>query len=334
MIRAAVIGVGAMGKNHARVYKEIPDVELAAIADINLEFARKLYYLSDVPAYNDYRKMLEHEKPDAVSVAVPTCNHYSIVSDLLENGYHVLVEKPIAATREEAEALIEIARQTGRILMVGHIERFNPAVIELKRRIDAGQLGRIFQIHTRRLGPFPSHIVDVGVILDLAPHDLDIMFYLTGQKAVRLYAEANRELHSRFEDIMTGIIRFENGVLGILEINWLTPTKIRELFVTGERGMFRVDFITQDLYFFENALAQGDAWHPLRYLNGIKEGAMTRYAINKAEPLRVELETFTRYIQTGTFSATNCDEACAALELALTMIDVSRKGTVMDRSDD
>ena len=247
MTRIAVVGVGAMGRNHARVCKEIPGAELVGVADMDADLAEQISQLHGGQPYQDYRRMIEAERPDAVIIAVPTNAHFEVASDLLNAGCHVLIEKPIAATNKEARELVEMADRLGLILMVGHIERFNPAIIELKRRLEAGELGRTFQINARRLGPFPARIRDVGVVVDLATHDIDIMRYLTGSEVTRVYAEAKREVHTSNEDLFTGIMRFVDGTLGLLEINWLTPTKIRELFVTGERGMYRVDYLTQDL---------------------------------------------------------------------------------------
>ena len=180
MIRAAVIGVGAMGRNHARVYQEIKEVELVAVADSDIVLAQEAARLRGGQAYADYGAMLGEVKPDVVTVAVPTHVHYQVVLDALGAGCHVLVEKPIAATLEEGQRMIDRAAELDLLLVVGHIERYNPAVIELKRRLDAGEIGHIFQIHTRRLGPFPARVRDVGVVVDLAPHDLDILRYLTG----------------------------------------------------------------------------------------------------------------------------------------------------------
>ncbi|MGD8473376.1 MAG: Gfo/Idh/MocA family oxidoreductase, partial [Anaerolineae bacterium] len=180
MMRAAVIGVGSMGRNHARVYREIPEVELLGVADVDASVAEEVARFYGIRAYTDYRAMLDEIKPDAITVSVPTQWHAPVVLDALSCGCHILVEKPIAACVEEGETMIRAAHQANRILAVGHIERYNPAIIELRRRLSRGEIGHIFQIHARRLGPFPSRVRDVGVIVDLAPHDLDIMRFLTG----------------------------------------------------------------------------------------------------------------------------------------------------------
>jgi len=323
--RVAVIGAGAMGRNHCRVYREMPGVELIGVADSRLEAASAVAALCGTRPFDDYRSMLSQMRPDAVSVVVPTNLHFEVTLAALDAGCHVLVEKPIASTFDEAEAMVLAARRASKILAVGHIERFNPAVIELKRRLDDGQLGRAFQINARRLGPFPARVRDVGVVIDLATHDLDIFRYVTGSEAVRLYAEAKREVHTSNEDLLTGLVRFDNGVVGVLEINWLTPTKIRELTVTGERGMFRVDYLTQDLYFYENADAGGTSWDALSVLRGVSEGAMTRYQVARVEPLLAELTAFLKAAAGEPAAFVGGEDGIAALRLAHALIESSLK---------
>jgi len=325
MTRAAVIGVGAMGRNHARVYQEIPDVELAAVADLDLALAQEAARLRGARPYTDYQVMLAEVRPDVVTIAVPTQFHCPVVLDTLEAGCHVLVEKPISATLEEGRRMIERAVEVGRILAVGHIERYNPAIIELKHRLDDGELGQIFQIHARRLGPFPSRVQDVGVVVDLAPHDLDIMRYLTGKEVERLYAETDRELHTMHEDLCSGLIRFESGILGVLSINWLTPTKVREITVTGQRGMFLANLLTQDLFFYENEQAEGLDWNHLSLLRGVGEGQMVRLRLRRREPLRAELEAFVAASRGELATIVSGQDALTVIELAQALVRSGRE---------
>lgn len=328
MTTVAVVGAGSMGRHHIRVYQELPNVELVGVVDQNLNVARSISQLYRVPAYSDYHEMLAREQPDAVSVVVPSREHFAVAEDLLQAGCHLLVEKPLTTTLDEAKRLIDLADRLDRVLMVGHIERYNPAILELRRQLDNGQLGRIFQIHARRLGPFPSRINDVGVIMDLATHDLDIMRFLTRSDAMRVYAEVRNEFNPTFEDLFAGTVRFADGTLGVLEINWLTPTKIRELYVTGERGMFCVDYITQDLLFCENAETNGEDWAPLSLLRGVKEGSQTKFAIDKKEPLRLELEAFISQVQGNSTLAANGHDGHAAMEIASAFVESARSGMV------
>ncbi len=329
MMRAAVIGVGAMGRNHARVYNEIPEVELAAVSDLDEARTENTARLYGAQAYTDYRAMLQEVQPAVVTVAVPTQAHHQVVLDALEVGCHVLVEKPISATLDEGRDMIARAAELERVLAVGHIERYNPAVIELKRRLDAGELGRIFEIHARRLGPFPARVRDVGVVVDLAPHDLDIMRYLTCREVTRLYAETEQEIHTEHEDLFSGLIRFAGGILGVLNINWLTPTKIREIVVTGQRGVFLANLLTQDLYFYENAEAGELDWNHLSLLRGVGEGQMVRLRLNKREPLRAELEAFVAAACGEGGSIVSGKDGLTALQLAQALVQSGREHRVV-----
>ncbi|MFQ5615691.1 MAG: Gfo/Idh/MocA family oxidoreductase [Anaerolineales bacterium] len=316
MIKTAVIGVGAMGRNHARVYTELPDTQLTGVADMNPGIASEIAGRFGVPAYTDYRELLEKERPDAVTIAVPTALHEKVATVAMEAGAHVLIEKPIAATIEEGQRLIERARALGCLLMVGHIVRFNPATQMLRQKLLAGELGRVFQIVCRRVGPFPARVRDVGVVVDLAPHDLDVMRFLTGMEPLRVFAETEQRIHTDHEDLLLGLLRFPDGITGTLEINWLTPAKVRETLVLGERGMFRVDDLTQDLYFYENAQANGELWRDLKTIKGVSEGRMIRYAVKRQEPLKVELQAFVRAVQNGEPAPVSGEDGLAALRLA------------------
>jgi len=326
MLKAAVIGVGAMGHHHARIYDQMPETQLVGVADADMEAGARIARLHHTTAYTDYHKLLDKTRPDIVTVAVPTEFHARVALDALEASCHVLIEKPIAATEEQARELIERAAALERKLMVGHIVRFDPAVQELKRRLDVGELGRIFQVRCRRLGPFPARVQDVGVVIDLATHDLDMIRHLTGQEAVRVYAETEQEIHSEHEDLLIGTVRMADGTLGVLDINWLTPTKVRELTVTGERGMFRVDHLMQDLYFYENAETDGERWSAISLLRGVSEGRMIRYPVRKYEPLKAELESFVRAVVDDGPVPVDGKDGLAALKLARALIRSGREG--------
>ena len=326
MIKAAVIGVGAMGQHHARVYAQLDETRLVGVTDASAEAAERIARLHHTRAFSDHRQMLAEERPDIVTVAVPTEFHYPVALDAMAAGCHVLIEKPIAATEEQALELIDQAEKVGRKLMVGHIVRFDPAVQALKEHLDRGDLGRIFQVRCRRLGPFPSRVRDVGVVIDLATHDLDMIRFLTGQEAVRVYAETEQEIHSSYEDLLVGTIRLQDGTIGLLDINWLTPNKIRELTVTGERGMFLVDHLTQDLYFYENAEANGERWSAISLLRGVSEGRMIRYPVQKYEPLKAELQAFVKAVVDDTAVPVNGQDGLAALRLAQALVRSGHEG--------
>ena len=328
MLTAAVIGLGIMGRNHARVYNLLPNVDLVAVADIDTQALKQVVREYRVRGYKSYYDLLKQEQPDVVSVVVPTQLHRQVALDVIEAGVHLLVEKPLASTVGEGGEIIQRAEERGLKLAVGHVERFNPAIIELKRRLDRGELRKVFLIHARRLGPFPARVRDVGVVIDLATHDLDVMRYLIGCEVERVYAETARRIHTDHEDLLSGLLRFEDGTIGVLEVNWLTPTKVRELSITGERGMFVVNYLTQDLYFYENSSA-GSEWESQDVLKGVGEGNMVRLRVEKQEPLRVEIDDFVDSVVNGGEPQVCGDDALAALALAQRMVEAGRCNTVL-----
>jgi UDP-N-acetylglucosamine 3-dehydrogenase len=325
MLKAAVIGVGAMGCHHARVYNELEDVELAAVVDANRETAQRVARLWSVPAYDSYEQMLAEVRPDLVSVATPTGLHHKTALQAIDCGIHVLVEKPIAATLGEAREMNERAQQQGVVLSIGHIERFNPAVVELKRRLEAGELGTLYQLHARRLSPYPARIQDAGVVLDLAIHELDIMTCLDVSPVERIFAETRYHIHPQRADMLSGLLRFSSGTIGLLDINWLTPTKIRTLSVTGERGMFVVNYLHQDLIFYENGSVHDSGWGILEIL-GVGEGNMVSYRIQKEEPLKREIQAFVQAIGQGDPAPVTGEEGLRALRLALMLHESAKIG--------
>jgi len=325
MLRAAVIGVGSMGQHHARVYHELEDVELVAIADCDETAACQVARVRNVPAYTSGVEMLEAEEPDLVSVATPTSLHCETALAALERGAHVLVEKPISSTLAEAEEMIRQARERGLLLAIGHIERFNPAVVELRRRMEAGELGSIYQFHARRLSPYPDRIQDAGVVLDLAIHELDVMTCLDPTPVERIVAETRYHIDPQREDMLTGLLRFSSGAVGVLDINWLTPTKIRTLSVTGERGMFVVNYLRQDLIFYQDGHGDGDGWRILEIL-GVGEGNMVSHPIRKEEPLKREIQAFARAVVEGSSPLVAGEDGLRVLKLALMIRESAEAG--------
>ncbi len=327
VLKAAVIGVGMMGRNHARVYAQMENIRLVATADADQHALEPIARTYKIGVYTDYVQMLEQEKPDLVSVAVPTRLHRDVAIAAMKRGVHVFMEKPIAGNVEEGQEIVDCAKTTGMKFAVGHIERFNPAVIELKEHLDAGQLGRIFQIHARRVGPFPPRVKDVGVVIDLATHELNLAEYLTGSRVESVYAEVQREIHAEHEDLLTGILRFANGTIGILDINWLTPTKIRELSLIGEKGMFVVNYLTQDLDFYENDYRNGH-WEDLAVM-GVSEGRKIRFNVKRKEPLQAEIESFVKAVEEDGVTQIGGEEALRAVLLARCLIESGRKRAVV-----
>jgi predicted dehydrogenase len=317
-LRAGVIGLGSMGQHHARVWSSLPGVELVAAADPRPDVLARSTAATGCRGHADPLAMLAAEQLDVVSVAAPTSLHCALTVAALRAGAHVLVEKPIAADRGEARTMMEAAQAADRLLSVGHIERFNPAVVELRRRLAAGELGRIFEIRAERLGPFPERIRDVGVVVDLAPHDLDVMRFLLGSDPVRVYAETEQRIHTDHEDLFVGVMKFANGAVGLLDINWLTPTKQRRLSVTGEGGMYVADYLSQELTFFANP---SDA--------SVSAGPSERRPIERREPLEVELEAFATAVRSGGPPPVEPREALVALQLARAMVEAANTGNAL-----
>lgn len=328
MLNVAVIGVGSMGRNHARVLATLPNVNLAAVADVDPAALYKVARTYRARPYTDYRSMLDQEDLDMVSLVVPTVLHYPMAKEIIDRGIHVFVEKPFTLNVADGRELIADAEEKGVRLAVGHIERFNPAVVEMKRRLEHGQLGRVYQIHARRVGPFPPRVDDVGVILDLATHELDIMEHITNSPVSNLYAETERKIHGSHEDLLLGVLKFENGTVGVLDINWLTPTKIRELALLGERGMFLVNYLTQDFYFYENAFTNGQ-WEAMSAIMGVSEGRRIKYEVKRREPLIVELENMVNCLLYGGRPEVTGEEALRAIFLAESLIESGRSGQVV-----
>jgi UDP-N-acetylglucosamine 3-dehydrogenase len=276
--------------------------------------------------------MLNREKLDAAIVAVPTRFHLEAGLAALSRGIHVLIEKPIAANLEEGRRLVAAAEGSGLVLAVGHVERFNPAVRELQRRVSAGEIGRIFQLQARRLGPFPARIRDVGVVIDLATHDLDVMDHLAASEVQRLYAETEQRIHTDHEDILNALLKFDSGVLGVLQVNWLTPTKIRELTVLGERGMFVCNYLTQELKQHKNAEVLSSA-EARRQPRAVTEGESVTFPIGQSEPLRLELQAFLEAVRGERPVEVDGEAGLRALHLALALVTSAAESRVLVKED-
>jgi len=271
-MKVGVIGVGAMGQHHARVYHEMDGVELIGVSDVDRMRAEEIAAMHGARAFTDYRELLSCDL-DAVSVAVPTTLHKTVAMDVISEGVHLLVEKPIASTVEDADEMLSAAKDAGVRLMVGHIERYNPAVARLKEIIDSGMLGRIVSMSARRVGPHNPRIRDVGIIMDLGVHDIDTISYLYNTKAESVYAIAGNGLLDSHENHAGILMQFGRGRAGMIDVNWLTPHKVRRLTAIGTEGVAYLDYINQTV-----ELHDGD------WIRSAK--------IEEKEPLVNELEYF------------------------------------------
>lgn len=313
MLRVGVVGVGMMGQHHVRVYSELAKegrVELVGIADINFERAKEIARRFNTTPYPDYKELAK-ERLDAVSIVVPTSLHRQVALEFIDRGINVLVEKPIADSIENAEAIIKAAEENDVILMIGHIERFNPAVLKLKELIERGELGKLVTISAKRVGPMAARIRDVGIIIDLGVHDIDVISYLFGEPVRTVYARAGNVVHpAGVEDHALITLGFEDGS-GIVETNWLTPHKTRTLTVVGTGGIAYMDYIEQRLKLFN------DEW--------VKEAK-----INKREPLRNELEHFIECVEKKKTPLIDGYAGLHALKVGLLAQESARTGKVME----
>ena len=247
-VNVGVIGVGAMGENHVRVYHKMEEANLIAVSDVSERALKKIEKKYGAKGYTEYVDLLQNPDIEVVSVCVPTTFHHAVVMEAIKHKKHILVEKPIAFTLNEAEEMISAAKEAGVILSTGHVERFNPAVQKAKELIDDGVIGDIVSAFAKRAGPLPPRIKDVGVSIDLAIHDLDIMNYLFEENVTQVYGTMNSSFDdSEFEDHAEIMVSFENESTGIIEVNWLTPYKRRELELTGTAGIISVDYIKQSI---------------------------------------------------------------------------------------
>ncbi len=309
-LRAGLVGLGVMGSHHARVLSSLDGVELVGIVDP----ARAGEVISglEVTAFLDD---LLRSDVDYCVVAAPTASHHSIALRLASEGIHALIEKPLAATVEEAQAIVDAFREAGLIGAVGHIERFNPAIREMRRRVADGRIGRILQVATRRQGPFPARIGDVGVVKDLATHDFDLTMWVTGHSYSQVAAQATHRTGRPHEDMVTVSGCLTDGTITSHIVNWLSPFKERTVTVTGELGALVADTLTADLTYYANGLTPSE-WEDVATFRGVAEGDVVRYAIAKPEPLRVEHEQFRNAITGGPSTHVTLDEGVEVVRVS------------------
>jgi predicted dehydrogenase len=286
-VRAGLVGLGMMGRNHARVLASLDGVELVGIADPRPVVDAAPFGAPVVP---DVEALIALGL-DYCVVATPTASHESVGTALAEAGVHALIEKPLAPDSQTAERLCKLFADRGLIGGVGHIERFNPALQHMRQRLDAGQLGEVFQVVTRRQGPFPARIADVGVVMDLATHDIDLTTWVTRRAYAAVAAHTAHRSGRDHEDLVAVVGELEDGTVASHLVNWLSPMKERVTVVTGERGCYVADTLTADLTYYANSSVPTE-WEALQNFRGVTQGDVVRYAIAKPEPLRAEHEAF------------------------------------------
>jgi predicted dehydrogenase len=325
-LRAGLIGVGAMGRHHARVLAGLDGVELVAVVDPAGDPAGSApHNVPVVPAVSD----LVARGIDYAVIACPTALHEPVGLELAEAGVCALIEKPLAHSVEAAVRLVDAFESRGLVAGVGHIERFNPALQSLRQRLEAGELGEVFQVVTRRQGPFPSRIADVGVVKDLATHDIDLTGWVTGSDYASVSARVVSKSGRLHEDMVAVVGQLSDGTMVNHLVNWLSPLKERSTVVTGDRGCFVADTLTADLTFYANGAVDTE-WEALRAFRGVSEGDMIRYAIQKREPLQVEHERFRDAVLGRESDIVTLRQGLRTVEVSAAVLESAHSGLTVD----
>ena len=303
-IRAGIVGVGSIGKNHARIYSELPGVKFAAVFDTNREAADAVSREHGVPVaatLGEFASMV-----NAATVSTPTPHHHEIGKFLLNEGKHLLIEKPITETPEQALELVKLAKDRGVVLQVGHVERFNPVLSALEQR-----LTKPLFIEAHRLSPYPFRSVEIGVVLDLMIHDLEIILHLV-RSPVKSIDAVGIPVLSKAEDIANARIRFESGCVANVTASRISPEKMRKIRVFQQDAYLSLDYQKQSGEMF-------------RLVNGM----ISREAveIEKDEPLKSELLSFVECSRKGIQPVVSGSQAAAALELAIEITGITKSAT-------
>lgn len=291
VLKVAVIGVGAMGRNHVRSYSSLHGVRLVGVADVNEKQGRKIAKSYHTRFYTRYLDLIETEKPQAVSIVVPTSLHYQVSMDCIKRGISVLVEKPLTSTIGEAKKLVCEAKKRKVVLLAGHIERYNPVIVKLQKLINSGEFGDILSIVVKRVGLYPPRISDVNVVTDLAVHDLDIICSLLGKTPSKIYARGGKVLNNKRIDHAEIFLDF-NRLSCFIQVNWITPVKIRTLSITGKKGYAEIDYVAQKLDIYKSNNNTGQPAGFQEFLSKFGSPRKEQIRLKGEEPLRLELEDF------------------------------------------
>ncbi len=299
LLRVGVVGVGVMGSNHARVLSEMSGVQLVGIADPDRKQRDLVTRAVGCPAFSDMDALLR-SGIDAVTIAAPTHLHHDLALECIGRGVNLMVEKPIASNVAEARAIVAAARRAGVTLMIGHVERFNPAVESIKRWVKDED---ILSIAITRVGPFPPRMSNVGVVIDLAVHDIDLIRWFTESEIVEIQPQLSSAVAER-EDIALLQFRTASGVLAHINTNWLTPFKARNIHIATRDKYLIADLLT--LQVTECFGFQTDGSYSMRHLS-----------VGYAEPLRAELVAFVNAVRRGETPPVTGEEGVASLEIAM-----------------
>jgi UDP-N-acetylglucosamine 3-dehydrogenase len=329
-LRLGLVGLGSMGRNHLRVISAHPETTLTAMADTDAAALEDAVARTGARGFADPLEMIAGADLDGIVLAPPTTAHTALALAAIDRGLSVLVEKPLAATVEDGLAILNAARHRGVRVQVGHVERYNPAVLEMGRLLRAGWLSTIYAVTSRRAGPFPARIRDVGVTVDLGTHDVDMLSWIAGERPVRVYAETAQRLHAGHEDLTFGLMHFPSGATGFLDVDWLTPAKRRSLVALGEEGMFELDYLTQKLTFTRSNVERP------QIIGGYATtftGDVAEIPVENVEPLQAQLEEFVRVLRTGERPYVDAEDGLWAVAIANALLTAASERRPVDLSD-
>ena len=305
-IRVGVIGVGHLGRIHARIYKELMGAKLVGVVDSSLSAAEEIGAQYGVPAYTDVERFVSEQRPEAISVVVPTVAHFDVAGRLARQGIHLLIEKPVTSTVEQASALLDIARDNGIVLQVGHVERFNSAIRYLDGEIKNDPLC----IQSRRQGPFSSRIGDVGVVLDLMIHDIDIVLSLVKSEIAAINA-MGRKIRTNHEDLAVAQIAFRSWAIADIQVSRVAERRLRQMDVMCRDKYYSVNFETQDVMVHHA---------PQTSAAGSLIEVIEHPLLPKGEPLKQELQHFMTCVREGRQPLVGISDGKRALQVAVDIL--------------
>ncbi|MBU1158485.1 MAG: Gfo/Idh/MocA family oxidoreductase [Candidatus Thermoplasmatota archaeon] len=319
-MRIGVIGVGSMGQNHARILADMG--LLAGVSDISPEAAKKVGDRYSVPYMTKHSDLLK-EDIDAVIIVTPTTTHKKVASCALRAGKHVLLEKPMTGSSKD---LVELNRQASRsklVLAGGFVERHNPVVSFARNSLQKGDFGTLITAATRRVSSLPSRIRDIGVVMDLGIHDMDVVQHVVGERALSVYALGGTGKGIKFEDHANILIDFEKGATGFIEVNWLTPMRVRKLALTCDKNFVEVDYMDQSVQVCSSTFKP---FEPGNLFNVPIDFDLRRVALRKEEPLRRELNDFISAMKDGKDPLVTGESAVHTLKIAEAALKSMKSG--------
>lgn len=315
-LKVGIIGTGNMGLKHVRTYASIPDVEVVSIAERNQSLGETVSKNFKTKYYSSYQEMLKNESFDAVSICTPTQYHYEVTKFAINKKINVLLEKPIAMEYKHGVSLLSLAKKNKVKFLVGHTERFNPAVVKVKEMIENKELGSIIAIMIRRVGGFPSQITESNIAVDLSIHDIDIANFLLNETPIEVNVNKRKSHITRREDSAEFFLKYKK-TSAYLQANWITPVKIRKMNITGMDGYLEMDFITQEIDFYKSNYKKFMKKYEnfSDYILEFSDPDKIKIKVAKKEPLREEINYFIDCIRNN--KQVNSKFAVEALKIAL-----------------